>query len=60
VATALLGKGDASAVQTDPYVLRRLRADVQMQLTAFKNAAYTSGYQAAKEEMVAHITDKYK
>lgn len=58
VAQALTGKPAADAA-ADDYVLRRLKADVQMQLTAFKNAAYTAGYTAGKEEVVAYATKRY-
>jgi hypothetical protein len=43
----------------DDYVMRRLRADVQMQLTAFKNAAFTAGYNAGKGEIIAFATKQY-
>lgn len=58
VAQALLGK---SAVESgaDDYVLRRLKADVQMELTAFKNAAFTAGYNAGKGEIIAFATKQY-
>lgn len=54
----MLGKAAAEA-GTDDYVLRRLKADVQMELTAFKNAAFTSGYNAGKGEVVAFATKQY-
>lgn len=60
VSRALLGKSAAEAVGADSYALRRLRADVQMQLTAFKNAAYTAGYTAGKDEVVAFATNRYR
>jgi hypothetical protein len=59
VAQALLGKSAAEAAGNDSYLLRRLMADVQMQLTAFKNAAYTAGYVAGKDEVVAYATRRY-
>lgn len=59
VAQALLGKPAAEAAGSDGYALRRLKADVQMQLTAFKNAAYTAGYVAGKDEVVAYATRRY-
>ncbi len=61
VCAALLGKpaSVAAAGTEGAYALRRLRADVQMQLTAFKNAAYTSGYVAGKEQVVAIATGRY-
>lgn len=54
----MLGKPLAEA-GVDPYLLSRLRADVQMELTSFKNAAYTLGYTSAKEEVVAYATKRY-
>jgi hypothetical protein len=59
VVQALLGKSAAEAAGSDSYALRRLKADVQMQLTAFKNAAYTAGYVAGKDEVVAFATRRY-
>jgi hypothetical protein len=59
VAQTLLGKSAAEAAGGDGYLLRRLKADVQMQLTAFKNAAYTTGYVAGKDEVVAFATRRY-
>eukprot|EP00877_Chromochloris_zofingiensis_P000743 jgi/Chrzof1/1066/Cz01g38310.t1 len=58
VTEALLGK-QPEELGVDGYTLQRLRADVQMQLTAFKNAAYTSGYTAGKQEVVAYATKQY-
>lgn len=58
VTQALLGKPAAEA-GADAYVLRRLKADLQMELTAFKNAAFTSGYNAGKGEVVAFATRQY-
>lgn len=48
--------GEAGA---DDHVMRRLNADVQMELTAFKNAAYTAGYNAGKGEIIAFATKQY-
>jgi len=58
VAQALLGKSAGEAGAED-YVMRRLKADVQMELTAFKNAAYTAGYNAGKGEIIAFATKQY-
>jgi hypothetical protein len=58
VAKALLGKS-ATEAGADDYALRRLKADVQMELTAFKNAAYTAGYKAGKGEIIAFATKQY-
>ena len=60
VSRALTGKAAADVLGADSYALRRLRADVQMQLTAFKNAAYTAGYKAGKDEVVAFATNRYR
>ncbi len=48
--------GDATEAA---YVLERLKADVEVALSAFKNAAYTAGYSAAKGEVVAAATKRY-
>jgi hypothetical protein len=58
VAQALLGKAAAES-GADAYTLRRLKADIQMELTAFKNAAYTAGYNAGKGEIIAFATKQY-
>lgn len=58
VAQALLGKSAAES-GADAYTLRRLKADVQMELTAFKNAAFTAGYNAGKGEIIAFATKQY-
>ncbi len=52
VSGALLGckLGEAKA---EPYVLRRLQADVEAKLNAMKNAAYTAGYLAGKGQVCA-------
>eukprot|EP00879_Flechtneria_rotunda_P015692 GHRR01016414.1.p1 GENE.GHRR01016414.1~~GHRR01016414.1.p1 ORF type:complete len:273 (+),score=115.03 GHRR01016414.1:593-1411(+) len=59
VSQALLSNPAAEAAASNDYVLKRLKADVQMQLTAFKNAAYSAGYTAGKEEIVAFATRRY-
>jgi hypothetical protein len=51
VASQLLGC-KLEEVKVEPYVLRRLQADVESKLNAVKNAAYTSGYLAAKGQIV--------
>eukprot|EP00775_Hariotina_reticulata_P006356 gene6356-6589_t len=58
ISQALLGSAAAES-GANAYTLRRLKADVQMQLTAFKNAAYTAGYTAGKDEVVAYATRRY-
>lgn len=60
--SALLGTSlsDASAAgQIEPYVLARLRADLEMQLTSLKNASFAAGYVAGKGEVVAHAERRY-
>jgi hypothetical protein len=58
VAQALMGKSAAES-GADDYVLRRLKADIQMELNAFKNAAFTAGYNAGKGEIIAFATKQY-
>ena len=53
MAQTLLGCKLEEAKTSDPAALARLRADVEMQLTALKNAAYASGYLAGKGEVVS-------
>lgn len=53
VSHALVGKA-SSELAVEPYVLARLKADMESQLTALKNASYAAGYVAGKGEMVAH------
>ncbi len=61
--SALLGvqgpEEAAAAGRLDAYGLARLRADVAMQLTGLKNAAYAAGYTAGKGEVVAHAERRY-
>ena len=45
---------DAASVDGD--VMRRLRADVVMELNALRNAAYAAGFKAAQKTVVASIT----
>jgi hypothetical protein len=52
VASTLLGDGAASV---DSDVLRRLKADVEMQLNALRNAAYAGGFAAAKGAIAGAI-----
>mmetsp|Transcript_40229 Transcript_40229/g.89306 ORF Transcript_40229/g.89306 Transcript_40229/m.89306 type:complete len:309 (+) Transcript_40229:100-1026(+) len=59
VCQALLGCKFEEVKVSDPYVLARLRADVEMSLNAFKNAAYTTGYTAGKAEIVGYAERKY-
>ncbi|GFR41444.1 hypothetical protein Agub_g2131 [Astrephomene gubernaculifera] len=60
----LLGSGttpeDAvSSGRVDAYGMARLRADVEMQMSSLKNAAYAAGYVAGKGEVVAHAERRY-
>jgi hypothetical protein len=41
------------------YALARLRADLEVQLTSLKNAAFAAGYVAGKGEMVARAERRY-
>ncbi len=45
--------------RVDAYALARLRADLEMQLSSLKNAAYAAGYVAGKGEVVAHAERRY-
>jgi hypothetical protein len=54
VSQALLGKAPEASGAGD-YALARLRADVEMQLAAFKNAAFAAGYSAGKGAVLASI-----
>ncbi len=58
VSMELLGK-QLSDTSLDPYALQRLRAEVQVTLNGFKNAAYTSGYVAARDQIVAAATKQF-
>lgn len=58
MALALVGK-QLGELQLDPYVVQRLRADVEMQLGALKNAAYTSGFVSAQQAVVAQATGRW-
>ncbi|GBF95847.1 hypothetical protein Rsub_08438 [Raphidocelis subcapitata] len=49
----------AGGPQEGAYALGRLRADVEVALSAFKNAAYTAGYSAGKRELVAAATRQW-
>ena len=52
----MLGDG-ASNIDAD--VLRRLKADVAVQLNALRNAAYAGGFTAARGAMAASLTGQY-
>lgn len=52
VASTLLGDAAASV---DPDALRRLKADVEVQLNALRNAAYAGGFVAAKGAIAGSI-----
>ena len=45
--------------RVDAYALARLRADLEMQLSSLKNAAYAAGHVAGKGEVVAHAERRY-
>ncbi|GLC45750.1 hypothetical protein PLESTB_000502400 [Pleodorina starrii] len=48
-----------AAGRVDAYCMARLRADLEMQLTGLKNAAYAAGYVAGKGEVVAHAERRF-
>ncbi|GIL72316.1 hypothetical protein Vretimale_3978 [Volvox reticuliferus] len=48
-----------SSGRVDAYAMARLRAELEMQLTSLKNAAYAAGYVAGKGEVVAHAERRY-
>ncbi len=43
----------------DPYIVAGLRAEVEMKLNAFKNAAYVSGFLAGKGEITGFAEKRY-
>jgi len=53
-AQRLMGAGGAAAA--DANAVRRLTADVAMELNALKNAAYASGFKSAQGAMAASLT----
>ncbi|GIL64893.1 hypothetical protein Vafri_18732 [Volvox africanus] len=61
--SALLGgaalEEATSSGRVDAYAMARLRAEMEMQLTSLKNAAYAAGYVAGKGEVVAHAERRY-
>ncbi|GLI68602.1 hypothetical protein VaNZ11_013074 [Volvox africanus] len=61
--SALLGgtapEEATSSGRVDAYAMARLRAELEMQLTSLKNAAYAAGYVAGKGEVVAHAERRY-
>lgn len=57
VAAALGGVDLTSGIEGDD--LRRLKADVVMQLNAMKNAAYAAGFKAAQSAVVATIRGEF-
>ncbi len=60
VSQALLGcKLEEAKALEDPYILSRLRADVQSQVNSLKNAAYAAGYVAGKGEVVAFAEGRF-
>eukprot|EP00197_Chlamydomonas_leiostraca_P003262 CAMPEP_0202871502 /NCGR_PEP_ID=MMETSP1391-20130828/18873_1 /ASSEMBLY_ACC=CAM_ASM_000867 /TAXON_ID=1034604 /ORGANISM="Chlamydomonas leiostraca, Strain SAG 11-49" /LENGTH=299 /DNA_ID=CAMNT_0049552329 /DNA_START=41 /DNA_END=940 /DNA_ORIENTATION=- len=60
VSAVLAGKAfSEAAAGLDPYAARRLTADLESALSAFKNAAFTMGYKAGKGEVVAMATKQF-
>ena len=57
IASTLMGEEAASGVDGD--VMRRLKADVAMQLNTLRNAAYAGGFAAAKGAIAATISGQY-
>ena len=57
IASTLMGAEAASSVDSD--VMRRLKADVAMQLNTLRNAAYAGGFAAAKGAIAAAISGQY-
>ena len=49
----------AAAAAGDADGLRRLRADVESELNALRNAAYAAGYAAAKGAIAAMVSGQY-
>ncbi len=49
--------GDAASIDAD--VLRRLTADVAMELNALRNAAYANGFTAAKGAIAGAISQQF-
>jgi len=45
--------------QVDSYALRRLRADVESQLTTLKNSAYAMGFTAGKGAVVGYALKQF-
>ena len=59
VAQALLGCKLEDAKVADPYILSRLRDDIDMQLSSLKNASYAIGYIAGKGEVAASADRRF-
>ncbi|GAX85842.1 hypothetical protein CEUSTIGMA_g13257.t1 [Chlamydomonas eustigma] len=59
VSLSLCGCKLEDSPAADAYNLGRLRADVEMQLNALKNLAYTSGYVAGKGELVSAAEKRF-
>lgn len=51
--------GAEAAAAADADVVRRLKADVAMQLNALRNAAYAGGFSAAKGAIAAAVSGAY-
>jgi hypothetical protein len=56
IAATLLGDGAPAA---NPDVLRRLKADVEVQLNALRNAAYAGGFAAARGAVADRLGGLY-
>lgn len=56
VLKTVMGGADA---HFDADILRKLTADVSMELNALRNAAYTNGFFAAKGAVAASISKSY-
>lgn len=51
--------GAEAAAGVDGDLLRRLKADVAMELNALRNAAYAGGFSAAKGALAAAVDGQY-
>lgn len=56
MASTLLGE---AAAGVDGDVMRQLRADVEVQLNALRNAAYAGGFSAAKGAIAGSISGQF-
>jgi hypothetical protein len=61
-AAAAMGPGsteEGSMQSMDGEVLRRLKADITMELNVLRNAAYSSGFVAAKQTIAGTILREF-